>query len=210
MSLTQTAKGNLYIVSAPSGAGKSSLVKALLASDDRIRLSISHTTRAPRPGEENGIHYHFVKREVFLAMLAESAFLESAEVYGNFYGTSQTWLEDQMRLGHDILLEIDWQGASQVRRLIPDAISIFILPPSLEELRRRLTNRNQDEALVIEQRMAAARDDISHAFEFDYLVINNDFDTALSDLKAITRARRLCIESQMSNLAPLLSNLLAL
>ena len=201
--------GTLFIVSAPSGAGKSSLVNALLAADSNIKLSVSYTTRPPRPGEENGVHYHFVDVDALQEMLARGDFLESAEVYGNYYGTSQPWIESQVRAGHDILLEIDWQGAAQVRRLFPEAVSIFILPPSQEALRERLSKRNQDSAEVIARRVAAAREDISHALEYDYLVVNDAFDDALSDLQAIVRARRLGINSQMRRLAPLLQDLLA-
>lgn len=196
--------GNLFIVSAPSGAGKSSLVSALLERDAAIRLSISYTTRAPRPGEVNGVHYHFVSREAFQEHLGRGEFLESAEVYGNYYGTSQPWIEAERAAGRDILLEIDWQGAAQVRRLVPDAISIFILPPSIEELRRRLQGRGTDSEEVIARRMAAAREDVSHCLEFDYLVANDQFDTALADLQAIARAHRLGIHSQEKRLAGLL------
>jgi guanylate kinase len=201
--------GNLFIVSAPSGAGKSSLVKALLERDASICLSISYTTRAPRPGEKDGVHYHFVSRELFQERLGRGEFLESAEVYGNFYGTSQPWIEDEMAAGRDILLEIDWQGAAQVRKLMPKALSIFILPPSLDQLRRRLDGRGTDSAEVIAKRMAAAREDISHALEFDYLVVNDVFDEALTDLLAISRAQRLLLRSQTQRQAPLLANLLA-
>jgi guanylate kinase len=200
--------GNLFIVSAPSGAGKSSLVKALLERDSRIRLSVSSTTRSPRPGEIDGVHYHFVSRELFQERLGHGAFLESAEVYGNFYGTSQRWIEDQIASGLDILLEIDWQGAAQVRRLMPHALSIFILPPSLEELQRRLDGRGTDSAEIIAKRMAAAREDISHALEFDYLVINDVFDEALADLLAITRSQRLLIQRQTKQQSLLLASLL--
>lgn len=199
--------GNLFIVSAPSGAGKSSLVKALLEQDAGIRLSVSSTTRAPRPGEVDGVHYHFINREVFQERLGRGEFLESAEVYGNFYGTSQRWIEEEMAAGRDILLEIDWQGASQVRKLIPAALSIFILPPSLAELQRRLDGRGTDDAEIIARRMAAAREDISHALEFDYLVINDQFVDALADLLAIARAQRLMIGRQAEHQAQLLSDL---
>lgn len=199
--------GNLFIVSAPSGAGKSSLVNALLERDAAIRLSISYTTRAPRPGEEDGVHYHFVSHEAFQERLGRGEFLESAEVYGNYYGTSQPWIEAERAAGRDILLEIDWQGAAQVRRLVPDAISIFVLPPSIEELRSRLQGRGTDSEEVITRRMAAAREDISHCLEFDYLVVNDQFDTALADLLAIARAHRLGIHSQEKRLAGLLLGL---
>ncbi len=200
--------GNLFIVSAPSGAGKSSLVKALLERDSTIRLSVSYTTRAPRTGEVDGVHYHFVSRELFQERLERGEFLESAEVYGNFYGTSQRWIEEEMAAGRDILLEIDWQGAAQVRRLMPQALSIFILPPSLEELQRRLDGRGTDSAEVIAKRIAAAREDISHALEFDYLVVNDAFDEALADLLAIARAQRLLMQNQTQRQSLLLSSLL--
>jgi guanylate kinase len=209
MSLTDTAGGSLYIVSAPSGAGKSSLVKALLEEDKQIRLSISFTTRDPRPGEINGVDYHFVQRDDFLTRLAAGEFLESAEVYGNFYGTSQTWIDERLRAGDDVLLEIDWQGASQVRRLIPGTVGIFILPPSVAALRQRLTGRGQDSGAVIETRLAAAQEDMSHAYEYDYLVVNDQFATALGDLQAIFRARRLGIQRQMHGLAALMLDLLS-
>jgi guanylate kinase len=201
--------GQLFIVSAPSGAGKSSLVKALLERDPTIRLSVSYTTRAPRPGEMDGVHYRFVTREDFLARLERTEFLESAEVYGNFYGTSHPWIETEMAAGRDILLEIDWQGASQVRRLMPQAKSVFILPPSLSELQRRLEGRGTDSAEIIAKRMAAAREDISHAMEFDYLVVNDRFEEALADLLAIARSGRLVMEVQSRRQAQLLESLLA-
>ncbi len=200
--------GNLYIISAASGAGKSSLVRALVEGDPHLRLSISYTTRPPRPGEEDGVHYHFVTREVFLEMLGQGAFLESAEVYGNYYGTSRPWIEAQLGEGHDVLLEIDWQGAAQVRRILPAAISIYILPPSLEELERRLRNRGQDSAEVIARRLASAREDMAHALEYDYLVVNECFDLALADLRAIVRARRLAVSHQQLALADLLHRLI--
>ena len=200
--------GSLYIVSAPSGAGKSSLVQALLEGDPHLRLSVSYTTRAPRPGEEDGVHYHFVTREAFLEMLGQGAFLESAEVYGNHYGTSQPWIEAQIGRGNDVLLEIDWQGAAQVRRIFPAAIGIYILPPSLEELERRLRDRGQDSAEVIARRLAAARDDMTHALEYDYLVVNERFDMALADLRAIVRAQRLSVGRQQVELAGLLHRLI--
>jgi len=196
--------GNVFVVSAPSGAGKTSLVRALLAADPQVKLSISYTTRPPRPGEVDGMHYHFVSVEQFMEMLNRGEFLESAEVYGNYYGTSQRWIEEQLAAGTDILLEIDWQGAAQVRRLMPKAVSIFILPPSLEALRQRLTGRGQDSEAVIERRLAAAREDMSHVGEFDYVIINDDFDTASRDLQAVVRAQRLRVEAQLARHAHLL------
>ena len=183
--------GILYIVSAPSGAGKTSLVKALLKADSAIRLSISYTTRAPRPGEANGRDYHFVSRERFESMLGQQEFLESAEVYGNYYGTSRTGIERDLAEGRDILLEIDWQGAAQVKQDFPGAASIFILPPSFNALRTRLAGRGQDSVEVIERRLAAAAEEVGHAGEFDYIIVNDDFDEALSDLTAIARSVRL-------------------
>ena len=179
----------------------------MLEADPQLRLSISYTTRAPRPGEVNGREYHFVGREQFQAMLERNEFLESAEVYGNWYGTSQPWIEGEMQAGRDIILEIDWQGAAQVRKLFADAVSIFILPPSIEELQRRLTGRNQDSDEIIARRVAAAQEDISHAPEFDYLVVNDRFDEALQDLLAICRSRRLGAAKQCQRQAALLARL---
>jgi guanylate kinase len=199
--------GNLFIVAAPSGAGKTSLVRELLAADAGIQLSISYTTRAPRPGEVDGQHYHFVSRETFEQMLERGDFLESAEVYGNFYGTSQPWIDASRQTGKDILLEIDWQGAAQVRRLIPEAIGIFILPPSVEALRQRLTGRGQDAEEVIDRRVAAAREDISHVGEFDYVIINDDFNAAQQDLLAAVRAQRLRVAVQLERHGALIASL---
>ncbi len=188
--------GTLFIVSAPSGAGKTTLVRLLLEQDAHVRLSISYTTRAPRPGEQNGREYHFVSVADFLAMKERGDFLESAEVHGNYYGTSRVWLVEQMRAGRDILLEIDWQGAQQVRRRFPDAVGIFIMPPSLDELERRLRGRGTDSAKVIARRLAAARDEMSHVGEFEYVIINNQLQEALGDLLAALRASRLRLARQ--------------
>ena len=201
--------GNIFIVSAPSGAGKTSLVRALLEADLRVKLSISYTTRAPRPGEVEGQHYHFVDLNAFMLMLNRGDFLESAEVYGNHYGTSQRWIENQVALGLDILLEIDWQGAAQVRKLMPQAISIFVLPPSITALQARLTGRGQDAAAVIAKRVAAAREDMSHFGEFDYVIINDDFALAAADLQAIVKASRLPLAKQVQRNGALIANLLA-
>ncbi|RRV64774.1 guanylate kinase [Stutzerimonas stutzeri] len=201
--------GTLYIVSAPSGAGKTSLVKALVDAQPQVRVSVSHTTRAMRPGEVDGVNYHFVSREEFLARLERNEFLEHAEVFGNLYGTSQRWLEQTLAEGYDLILEIDWQGAQQVRRLMPQAKSIFILPPTQEALRQRLNNRGQDSDEIIEKRMREAVSEMSHYVEYDYLVINDDFAHALIDLQSIFRANQLKQQSQQQRHARLLSELLA-
>ena len=200
---TTPSNGVLYIVSAPSGAGKTSLVKALLKADPAIRLSVSYTTRVPRPGETDGRDYHFVSRERFEAMLAEGEFLEHAEVYGNFYGTSKGVIARDLDAGRDILLEIDWQGAAQVKAHFPQSASIFILPPSFNALRTRLNGRGQDSAEVIERRLAAAAHDVAHAGAFDYIIVNDDFDHALQDLVAITRSIRLEAARQLDRYAAL-------
>lgn len=199
--------GTLYIVSAPSGAGKTSLVRALLAADPRVKLSISYTTRAMRPGEEDGRDYHFVTTEVFEAMRAHGDFLESAEVHGNLYGTSRAWIVQHMQAGDDILLEIDWQGALQVRRLMPESIGIFVLPPSIDALAQRLAGRATDSPEVIARRVSAARDEIRHVEEFDYVMINNDFEEATRDLIAIVRAVRLRLPAQLLRHRPLIDSL---
>ena len=199
--------GNLFIVSAPSGAGKTSLVSALLKSNRHIALSVSYTTRTPRTGEVDGKDYHFVSRERFLEMAKHGDFIESAEVYGNLYGTSQSWIEKELASERDILLEIDWQGAEQVRRLMPHVISIFILPPSLSALETRLQGRGQDSAEVIARRMQAARDDISHVAEFDYVIINDKLDEALKQLDAVVIASGLHRDSQLTRHATLINQL---
>ena len=188
--------GNLFVVSAPSGGGKTSLVRALLAEDAKVALSISFTTRAPRPGEKNGREYHFVDADVFEAMLERGEFLECAEVHGNRYGTSQKWIEETLQSGKDVLLEIDWQGAQQVRRLYAGAIMVFILPPSMAELERRLRARAQDSDAVIRHRLQNAVEEISHALEFDYVIINKVFQEARRDLAAVVRAARLTLTLQ--------------
>ncbi len=202
-------RGILYTIFAPSGAGKTSLVKALLDQRPELTVSISHTTRAQRPGEVDGVNYHFVDRETFTAMIERGEFLEQAEVFGNLYGTSQQWVKQTLANGRDVILEIDWQGAQQIRRLMPDNIGIFILPPSLETLLHLLNTRGQDDDAVIQQRMAQARDEISHYAEADFLVVNDQFDKALADLAAIVRAQPLCLENQLNTLEGLLSGLLA-
>ncbi|HXZ92821.1 MAG TPA: guanylate kinase [Burkholderiales bacterium] len=190
--------GLLFVITAPSGAGKSSLIRAVLAEESRVRLSISYTTRAPRPGEQNGREYHFVDDATFVAMLGRGEFLESALVHGNRYGTSHKAIAGVLEAGNDLVLEIDWQGAQQVRRLVPDCVSIFVLPPSLDELERRMRARAQDSEQVIARRMASARDEMSHAPESDYVIINKDFDTAKRDLLAIMRAARLATRRQLA------------
>jgi guanylate kinase len=199
--------GNLYIIAAPSGAGKSSLVAALLAEDRLVRLSVSHTTRSPRPSEVDGKDYYFVDRDKFLHMAANGEFLESAEVYGNLYGTSQRWIEDTRNSGHDVVLEIDWQGAQQLRKIFSNVVSIFILPPTLEALRARLEGRKQDTPETIARRLAAAQEDISHVVEFDYVIINNNFTDAVKDLCGIIRTQRLQLPRQLAAHDTLLLNL---
>ncbi|EJK98878.1 guanylate kinase [Pseudomonas fluorescens Q2-87] len=200
--------GTLYIISAPSGAGKTSLVKALIDAEPQIRVSVSHTTRAMRPGEVNGVNYHFVDREEFVKMAEHGDFLERAEVFGNLYGTSQSYLQQTLDEGHDLILEIDWQGAEQVRKLMPQARSIFILPPSQQALRQRLTNRGQDSDEIIEDRMREAVSEMSHYVDYDYLIINDDFAHALDDLKAIFRASQLQQKRQQQRFGKLLAELL--
>lgn len=201
--------GNLYIVSAPSGAGKTSLVNAVVPLLDDLRVSVSHTTRARRPGEVDGVNYHFTTQDEFRRMLAAGAFLESAEVFGNHYGTSHDWVRATLQGGCDVILEIDWQGAQQVRRLMPDACSIFILPPSRKALQERLNNRGQDPTDVIERRMAAAISEMSHYAEADFIVVNDDFDTALQELRAIIVAGRLQVAKQQERQAQRLAELLS-
>ena len=199
--------GNLFIISAPSGAGKTSMVSALLNGNQQIALSVSYTTRAPRPGETDGKEYHFISRDKFLQMAQQGDFLESAEVYGNLYGTSQSWIEKQLASGRDILLEIDWQGAAQVRKLMPQAISVFILPPSLAALENRLNGRGQDSTEVIARRLQAAQEDISHVAEFDYVIINDKLDEALRQLDAVITAASLRRDSQLARHASLIDQL---
>lgn len=201
------SSGNLFIITAASGAGKTSLVNALLAKDTKVRHSISHTTRAPRPGEENGVHYHFVNEATFTEILNAGGFLESASVHGARYGTSQSAVESALAAGYDLILEIDWQGAAQIRRLFPQAISIFILPPSMATLAERLSRRGQDNADVIAMRLAAAREEMRHVAEFDYVTINDDFDEALQDLLAIVRTQRLKLQTQIERHAALIIEL---
>ncbi len=198
--------GNLFIVTAPSGAGKSTLIAKLLQEDNNIRVSVSYTTRAPRPGEVDGRNYHFVDTPTFSGMLERGEFLESAEVHGNRYGTSQAWIAAQHAAGHDIVLEIDWQGAQQVRRLFAGTIGIFILPPSIAELERRMRARGQDSEDVVRRRLAAAAEEMSHAAEFEYVIINKDFEEARRDLIAIVRASRLRSSRQLERYRDIFKN----
>jgi guanylate kinase len=190
--------GALFIVSSPSGGGKTTLVRALREAEPELRLSVSYTTRAPRPGEINGREYHFVTLREFQRMLEAGEFLESAEIYGNRYGTSQKWIERELADGRDVLLEIDWQGAQQVRRLMRQVVSIFILPPSPEVLAARLKGRGKDSPEAVERRLAAAREEISHVSEYDYVIINEDFNRAALDLRSIFRAERLKLARQLA------------
>lgn len=200
--------GQLYVISAPSGAGKTSLVKALLESTSNLEVSVSHTTRDIRPGEINGINYHFIEESEFTSIRDANGFFEWAYVFGNFYGTSRQTVQERLADGVDIILEIDWQGARQVKSLVNDAISIFVLPPSTAELRQRLTNRGQDNDEIIEGRMQAARDEITHYKEADFIVLNDNFESALSDLQSIVRTQRLSQETQSNQLTHVIADLL--
>ena len=205
--MLENIPGNLFIVTAASGAGKTTLVKALLNIDSHMRLSISHTTRAPRPSETSGVDYHFVDDATFVQMIGEGKFLESAEVHGRRYGTSQAAVDTALKSGHDVILEIDWQGAEQVRRLYPNSISIFILPPSVETLAERLNNRGQDSSETIANRVAAAREEMRHVSEFEYVTINDNFDIALQDICAIIRTQRLKAVVQLQRYNSLIKTL---
>lgn len=200
--------GNLFTVSAPSGAGKTSLVSALVEGSSQTKISVSHTTRPQRAGEKNGVNYNFVSAQKFLELVKAGDFLEHAEVFGNLYGTSESWVRDTLESGFDVVLEIDWQGAQQVRKQIPETSSIFILPPSREVLRDRLKGRGQDSEEVIEQRMTKARDEISHYAEADYLIINDDFDTALKELSAVISAKRAKMANRSREYQNLITELL--
>jgi len=202
------ASGCLFVVAAPSGGGKSSMVNALLEREPEIRLSVSYTTRPPRPGESEGHHYHFIDVPTFLALKERGEFLEHAFVHGNWYATSATWLRAQVAAGQDVLLEIDWQGAAQVRRLIPDSVHIFILPPSIDVLKERLLRRGQDAPDTIAHRLNAAREEMRHCGEFDYVIMNQEFARAVDDLSVIVRAARLTASRQQVRHAKALAQLL--
>jgi guanylate kinase len=209
MSKGAVSKGTLFIVSAASGTGKTSLLKHLLQELDALEISVSHTTRPPRPGEQPGVHYHFVSEDEFNAMLNTGAFLEYAQVFGYAYGTGEAWIEQELSQGNDVILEIDWQGAQQVRRLRPDAVSVFILPPSRETLEVRLRQRGQDQDDVITRRLSQAVTEISHYSEYDHIIVNDHFDTAISELKAIVVAQRLKIGKQVERHMQMLKRLLS-
>ena len=203
-----TSTGTLYTVSAPSGAGKTSLVNALIERCEGLQVSVSHTTRPMRPAEKEGVNYHFVSENVFVDMLDRAEFLEHAQVFGNLYGTSSVWLEEQLERGLDVILEIDWQGARQVKQLLPETQSIFILPPSRQALQQRLSLRGQDDPSIIEGRMNAAVAEMSHYVESDFLVVNKDFDQALDELQSIVASQRLRTARQQKILSGMLQNLL--
>ena len=202
------SRGNLFILSAPSGAGKSSLINALLKKHADMKVSVSHTTRAPRPGENNAEHYHFVSVDEFKALIAKDDFFEWAQVFDNYYGTSKQAIEEQLAAGIDVFLDIDWQGARQVREIMDDVKTIFILPPSKQELEQRLNNRGQDSAEIIAGRMAQAQSETSHYNEYDYVVVNDDFDSALCDLETIVIAQRLTLKAQTTRHQTLINELL--
>lgn len=201
-------RGNLFILSAPSGAGKSSLINALLKKHTDMKVSVSHTTRSPRPGEENSVHYHFVTTDEFKALIEKNDFFEWAQVFDNYYGTSKQAIESQLNAGIDVFLDIDWQGAQQVRKIMPSVQTIFILPPSKAELEQRLNNRGQDSADVIASRMAKAQSETSHFNEYDFVIVNDDFDTALNDIETIVMAQRLTLSVQEVRNKKLLNDLL--
>ncbi|KKO46225.1 guanylate kinase [Arsukibacterium ikkense] len=205
----QQHSGNLFIVSAPSGAGKSSLINALLKTHADMQVSVSHTTRAPRPGEVDGVHYHFISVEQFKKLIADNEFLEWAEVFGNYYGTSRSAIINNLRQGIDVFLDIDWQGARQIRQQAPGTLGIFILPPSMAALEQRLLQRGQDSEQVIAKRMAQAQSEMQHADEYEYLIINDDFNQALSELAHIVLSQRNSLQSQQSRHQTLMQQLLA-
>lgn len=200
-------KGNLYIIAAPSGTGKTTLVKALVEALDNITVSISHTTRMKRPNEVHGINYYFIDKTEFEQMILQQDFLEYARIFDHFYGTSKRWVNETLAQGTDVILEIDWQGHQQIKRLFPHSISIFILPPTLEDLRNRLVSRNQDHVDIINQRLADARKTVSHIHEFDYIIVNDEFDHAIHDLKSIVESGRLQQARQAAKLTKLIENL---
>ncbi|ENX24949.1 MULTISPECIES: guanylate kinase [Acinetobacter] len=200
--------GLLFVVSAASGTGKTSLVKALLERVNNLHVSVSHTTRGQRPGELDGVHYHFSNKEDFLNLVNEGGFIEYAEVFGNYYGTAQATVKEQLAKGHDVLLEIDWQGAQQVRRLFPESKQIFILPPSQFDLRERLSNRGTDAVDVIEHRLSCAVEDMQQYSNFDYIIINDDFNKALHDLEAVIIANRLTLSQQANRHEKLIQKLI--
>jgi len=202
------SRGNLFILSAPSGAGKSSLINALLKKHADMKVSVSHTTRAPRPGENNAEHYHFVSVDEFKALIAKDDFFEWAQVFDNYYGTSKQAIEEQLAAGIDVFLDIDWQGARQVREIMDDVKTIFILPPSKQELEQRLNNRGQDSAEIIAGRMAQAQSETSHYDEYDFVVVNDDFDTALSEIESVVIAQRLTLKAQTTRHQTLINELL--
>ncbi|WP_273050120.1 guanylate kinase [Pseudoalteromonas sp.] len=201
-------RGNLFILSAPSGAGKSSLINALLKKHADMKVSVSHTTRSPRPGEEDGVHYHFVATDEFKALIEKNDFFEWAQVFDNYYGTSKQAIESQLDAGIDVFLDIDWQGAQQVRKIMPNVQTIFILPPSKKELEQRLNNRGQDSADVIASRMAKAQSETSHYNEYDFVIVNDDFESALADIEIIVMAQRLTLKAQKNRHQVLLNSLL--
>lgn len=201
------SSATLYTLSAPSGAGKTSLVKALTEQDPSIQVSISHTTRSPRPGEVDGVNYHFVSTAEFQQMIAAKAFLESAEVFGNYYGTSASWVKQQLAKGRDVLLEIDWQGAAQIKQLLPETVAVFILPPSLAALEQRLTGRGQDPADIIAKRLAEAKNELAHATDADYWIVNDDFNTALQELSVLFNSQASQTQAQKQAALHLLKQL---